>query len=448
MGRHAGPHLTQEAVNTLPQGRTAFDGKVPGLSVRASGRRKVFRFKAPVKSAGLTTVIKGKAQVKQYVVKTLGYADEIDLSEARRRALMEQGEILKDLGNVEGLRRKAQLGSITLEWAWDRYVQECRVPHGRDQKPCTPRTIEHYEATLRLYFDTWRTRRILDIAKDRDGFKAHYRALEQRGKYVARTADKHFRIIWADLVRSFPELKEYGCPADVLGKRDKVKTENRQIAYQPEELPGVMPSIWKAGRFRAGLQYFLMLSGCRATGVKTALRSDYDREAGTLLLRHHKGKEHTVYLSPVMISLLDAMVALGERYFPDKPYIFCAFSKEGHVTSAAIEAPPSAALLAHRAKTGRGGDDEIGTHIWRNTWVSLAPAAGLSGRDARQLIGHSTGDEDSHEGYATPIPSHLRAQQERMSDYLMTQAGKGAAYRFSQEEFLGVRELEAITGLI
>ena len=81
MGRHAGAHLTQEAVNTLPPGKTAFDGKVPGLSVRATGRRKVFRFKAPVKKAGLTTVVNGTPQLKQYLVKTLGYADEITLAD-------------------------------------------------------------------------------------------------------------------------------------------------------------------------------------------------------------------------------------------------------------------------------------------------------------------------------------------------------------------------------
>lgn len=451
MGRHAGPHLTQSQVDALPfstgKAIDIHDGKVRGLHVRVNQQRKAYRMKLSLKGAGMVKVQKdGSIKPKDVEIRTIGFADEIDLEEARRRAQIALGETLTKLGDTEKMRREARLEGVTLQWAWDRYIQECKFPHGRDQKPCTPNTIAHYETVLRLYFDGWKHKKVVDLARDREGYKTHYRKLEERGKYAARSADKVFRIVWADLKRTFPELPD--CPANVLGKRDKAKVQKRQIGYRPDELANVMPYIWRAGRFRAGLQYFLMLSGCRATGVKTALRSDYNRERGTLMLRHHKGKEHEIPLSAAMISLLDAMITLGESLFPDNPYIFCAFSKAGHITSAVIEAPPSEALAAHRAKTGKGQDDEIGTHLWRNTWVSLAPLAGLSARDARQMIGHSTGEEDAHEGYATAILSHLRAQQERMSDYLLTHAGLGADHRFAPSHFSGVRELDAIDGLI
>lgn len=451
MGRHAGPPLTQAQVDRMKPGQMLWDGAVPGLGIRCGVNSKTWRVKVPLGNAGVRRIAKdGSSRTAKFKVESFPYTGAPSLTDARKRAIEIKGAIFKELGDPEALRRRARANEITLEQAWNAYVLKCK--NGRStrngyqrKKPCSARYVQELEDTLRLSYGDWKHRTLADLAADRDAFEVLFDDItENRGPTTADKAIRIFRTVWGETKTKFPELPD--CPANVIS--DLNGTKEREDAYTPEELPGVVDAIWRAGRFRAGLHFFLMLSGFRSGGVKKALRSNYDREAGTLLIPEHKGNEDTVYLSPVMISLLDAMIELGDRYFPGHPYIFCGHSASGCLTDHRIKAPPSAATAKRRAEDGLQVDGPIGSHIWRHTWISLYPLAGLTRYDGAKMVGHKLGGAEgnsAHAGYGMAIPSHLREQQAKMSDYLMTAAGLGADYRFGAGCFGTIRE---ISGLI
>lgn len=451
MGRRSGEPLTQEQVNRMAVGQVLNDGKVPGLGVRRGEGRLTWRLKVQIAKAGIRYTTKaGEERVRQFRVETLNPVGEMTLAEARERAEIVKGRIKTEVRDPETLRRKASASEITLKQAWDRYVEGRKVrrfdKNGVEvQKPLSPKSIRDLEDTLKLYFKDWQDRTLAVLAEERDTFEARFYDLtNNRGGRTANKAVGHFRAVWREAKGRLPDLPT--CPADAVTKLNKER--KRKSAYQPHELPDAVNAVWKAGRFRAGVHLFMMLSGQRSGGVKSALRANYDRDAGTLLL-DTKGSEHLVPLSPAMIDLLDAMIALGDRHFAGTPYIFPAHSKSGHVNDVRVDAPASAYMAAHRAAIGRGIGSEIGGHIWRHTWRSLYPQAGLSRHDATMLIGHADGDKrTAHDDYAAEMIRHLQGQQTIMSEFLMKHAGFTSDFRFTSSYFLGVRELDAISGLV
>lgn len=451
MGRRSGEPLTQDQVNRMKPGQVLWDGAIPGLGVRRGESRITWRLKVPVARAGIRYTTKaGEERVRQFRVETLNPSSNMNLSEARNRARIVQGKITEEVGDPTAMRRRANAAEITLKQAWDRYVEGRKVrrfdKNGVEvQKPLSPKSIRDLQDTIRLYFGDWQDRTLAALAQDRDGFQARFYDLtEGRGGRTANKAVGHFRAVWRDIKGKLPELPD--CPADAVSKLNA--EYERKDAYTPEELPALATAILRAGNWRAGLHFFMLLSGCRATGVKTALRSDYDRENGTLLLREHKGSKHVVPLSPVMISLLDAMIELGDRYHEGTPYIFCGPSKPGHLKDTRINAPASGGLAARRAEIKRGVGSKIGSHVHRHTWVSLYKLAGIDESDARLMVGHAQRGGGAHAGYVAPIMSHLRQQQAKMSDYLMTVSGMGEDYRFTAKAFASFRAMTEVAGLI
>jgi len=459
MGRRSGAPLTQEQVNRLKPGQVLNDGKVPGLGVRRGEDRLTWRLKVQVAKAGLRYTTKaGDERVRQFRVETLNPVGEMTLAEARERAEIVKGRIKTEIRDPEALRRRANASEITLKQAWDRYVEGRKVrrfdKNGVEvQKPLSPKSIRDLEDTLRLYFGDWQDRTLAVLAQEREAFEARFYDLtNNRGGRTANKAVGHFRAVWREAKGKLPELPD--CPANAVTRLNA--ESERKSAYQPEELPAAVKAVWKAGRFRAGLHMFLMLSGQRSGAVKRAKRDQYHREAGYLDLIDDKGQSHPVPLSPQMIDLLDAMIALGDRYCKGTAYIFPSFHRikgkqgiKGHVTDVRIKAPASSLMAAHRAKIGRGIGSEIGGHIWRHTWRSLYPVAGLSRHDATMMIGHAEGEKrTAHDIYAAPIISHLRGQQAIMSDYLMKQAGFAPDFRFTPGYFVSVRVLDDLEGLL
>ena len=433
-------------------GQILNDGRVPGLGVRRGESRLTWRLKVPVAKAGIRyTTNAGEERVRQFRVETLNPVKELTLAEARELAEIVKGKIKAEVRDPVTLRRRANAAEITLKQAWDRYVEGRKIrrfdKNGVEvQKPLSPKSIRDLEDTLRLYFGDWQDRTLAALSQERDGFEARFYDLtNNRGGRTANKAVAHFRAVWREAKGKLPELPD--CPADAVTKLNK--EHERKSAYQPEELPAVVDAVWKAGRFKAGLHLFLMLTGQRSGAVKRAKRDQYHRDAGYLDLIDDKGQSHPVPLSPVLIDLLDAMIALGDRHFNGTPFIFPAYSKSGHLTDTRVDAPASAMMAAHRAMIRRGVGSDIGGHIWRHTWRSLYPVAGLTRHDATMMIGHADGEKQTaHDIYAAPIISHLCGQQAIMSDFMMKHAGFKADFRFTPNYFMGVRELSAIEGLI
>lgn len=275
MGRRSGAPLTQEQVNRLKPGQVLNDGRVPGLGVRRGEDRLTWRLKVQVAKAGIRYTTKaGDERVRQFRVETLNPVGDMTLAEARERAEIVKGKIKSEIRDPETLRRRANATEITLKQAWDRYVEGRKVrrfdKNGVEvQKPLSPKSIRDLEDTLRLYFGDWQDRTLAVLSEERDTFEARFYDLTNtRGGRTANKAVQHFRAVWREAKGKLPDLPS--CPADTLTKLNS--ESERKSAYQPEELPNAVKAVWKAGRFRAGVHLFLMLTGQRSGAVKRAKR--------------------------------------------------------------------------------------------------------------------------------------------------------------------------------
>jgi len=409
-------NLTQARVNAIKEGQELHDGALPGLSLRAGKKRKVWRVRVAVAKDGPKWVFKSQV---------LGDTISFDLDAARKQAKIVIGRLLEKHGDPDRERRETQANKLTLETAWASYITRCRF------KERSERTIDEYEQMLKRHFSDWKGKTLVELAADRDGFERRFMSLtKDKGDYAANGAVRAFRAVWNYAARKNETLPKG--PFLVLDGLNE--TEDRKIAYAPEELPATIEALWQLDPIRAGFHFTLFLTGVRGGGLRIAKRKDFDRKAGTLHLENHKGKPFTIALSPALISVLDCMIAIGDERFPKTAYVFPAHSKDGCIIDARAAIPVPATFVAHRAKHDRKAVNSVRTHQWRNTYISLAKQAGLSGRDHRMLVDHAV-KRDADDGYDTPMLTYLKERQHAMSKYLLTTAKLGADFKFTPQEF-------------
>ena len=295
MGRRSGAPLTQEQVNRLKPGQVLNDGRVPGLGVRRGEDRLTWRLKVQVAKAGIRYTTKaGDERVRQFKVETLNPVGEMTLAEARERAEIVKGKIKTEIRDPATMRRRANATEITLKQAWDRYIESRKVrrwdKNGVEvQKPLSPKSIRDLEDTLRLYFGDWKDRTLAVLAEERDAFEAHFFDLTNtKGGRTANKAVGHFRAVWREAKGKLPDLPS--CPADAVTKLNS--ESERKSAYQPEELTEAVNAVWKAGRFRAGIHLFMMLTGQRSGAVMlfAKLNEVGRRTDTTFIVIHHSTK--------------------------------------------------------------------------------------------------------------------------------------------------------------
>jgi integrase len=409
-------NLTQARVNAIKEGEELYDGALPGLSVRAGLKRTVWRVRVAVAKDGPNWRFKSEV---------LGDIRSFDLDAARKQAKIVIGRLLEKHGDPDRERRETQADQLTLETAWTSYINRCRFK-GRSE-----RTIDEYEQMLERHFSDWKGKTLTALAGDRNAFDQRFMSLTRtKGKYAANGAVRAFRAVWNHARRKNDTLPEG--PFLVLDGLNK--TEDRKIAYTPEELPSTIDALWQLDPIRAGYHFTLFLTGVRGGGLRTAKREHFDRKDGTLYLENHKGKPFTIPLSPALISLLDCMMQIGAERFPRNPFLFPAHSGEGCIIDARAAIPVPAAFAAHRKKHGRKIVKSVRTHQWRNSYISLAKMAGVGGTDCRMLVDHAV-KRDAHDGYDTPMLTYLKERQHAMSKFLLAAAKLGGDFKFTLQEF-------------
>ena len=409
-------NLTQARINAIKEGDELHDGALTGLSVRAGKKRTVWRVRVPVAKDGPNWVFKSEV---------FGDTRTHDLDAARKQAKIIIGRLLEKHGDPDRERRETQADQLTLETAWTSYINRCRFK-GRSE-----RTIDEYEQMLERHFSDWKGKTLTALAGDRNAFDQRFMSLTRtKGKYAANGAVRAFRAVWNHARRKNDTLPEG--PFLVLDGLNK--TEDRKIAYTPEELPSTIEALWQLDPIRAGYHFTLFLTGVRGGGLRIAKREHFDRKAGTLYLENHKGKPFTIPLSPALISLLDCLMQIGAERFPRNPFLFPSHSEAGCIIDARAAIPVPAAFAAHRKKHGRKAVESVRSHQWRNSYISLAKVAGIGGTDCRMLVDHAV-KTDAHSGYDSPMLTYLKERQHAMSKYLLTAAKLGGDFKFTPQEF-------------
>ena len=386
-----------------------FDIELTGFHVRAGTRQSTYRVRVSIG--------------KKVLVATIGRADLIGIDEARNAAQIKIGELLKS--QPQSTKQMKGEG-LTFGAALEMYLARC------EQQERSPVTIKGYRSHAGKHLSDWQDVPLIELGRDRPRVEQRFFKITQSsGPSMANAVMRVFRAVYTYAMRRYPSLPV--APTIVI---EWHKDKPVKAAYSPDELPNVAQSLLEIdgrSQTRAHVHLLAFLTGCRGGALKSATWDNYDREGSTLYLPNHKGKPHTVRLSGALVSFLD----MRKELVPAKAkFIFPAFTKEGHVEDVRMPLPQSKRMAEYRASRDIKSK-EVGTHVFRDTYISMARAAGVSRDDTKRLVDHSI-QQDAHAGYESDDAAHeyLVAQQEKMSAYLLSQAGLGADYRFARQEVL------------
>lgn len=402
--------LTKASVAKIAPGSGDwFDTDLTGFHVRAGAKWSTYRVRVSIG--------------KKVLVATIGRADQMGIDEARKAAQIKIGELLKSQPQST---KQVKGDALTFGTALEMYLTRC------EQQNRSPVTIKGYRSHAEKHLSDWLDVPLIELGNDRPRVEQRFfKVTDTSGPSMANAVMRVFRAVYTYAMRRYPNLPV--APTIVI---EWHKDKPVKAAYSPDELPDVAKSLLEIdGRrqTRAHVHLLAFLTGCRGGALKSATWGNYDREGRTLYLPNHKGKPHTVRLSDALVSFLDMRRELVPA---NAQFVFPAFTKEGHVEDVRMPLPQSKRMAEYRASRDIKSK-EVGTHVFRDTYISLSRAAGVSRDDCKRLVDHSI-QQDAHAGYESDDAAHdyLVAQQEKMSAYLLEQAGLGADYRFAQDDML------------
>jgi integrase len=290
---------------------------------------------------------------------------------------------------------------VTLREAWGRYREGHMIRKGR-----SPKTIENYRDHVERLFKGWLDEPIASLANDPSRVaEMHDLLTSKNGPYQANGAMRTLRAIYNHIRRKHRALPVYN-PTDGV---DWNREERRNSGMGMADLTSWFDELAALDNpIRREFHLLMLLSGCRSAALKETKPEHLDLRRRVLHVPKPKGGEKRAFdipLSRQMIMCLVRLLRFGRTIHPDlSPYwLFPAESSSGHVSE----------QKEKRSDLSKWGND------LRQSYRTLATAAGLSEVDAKLLMNHAISGVNS--GYITRhklLEDHLRAQQQAISDVI------------------------------
>jgi integrase len=331
---------------------------------------------------------------------TIGSAATLTPEQARKRAR----EILAAvrLGADPSAERGALRSAVTLRKAWQRY----RASH-LQRKGRSDGTVAGYADHVERLLADWLDKPLILLAQDPHLVKErHDKITRKNGPYIANGAMRTLRAIYSHARRTDRSL-----PADnPVNVVDWNLEKRRQTGMGPKELPHWFSQLEKLSNpIRREFHLLCLLSGSRPGALSAARVEHLDFQRRVLHIPRPKGGADRAFdlpLSRPMVRSLIRAIRAGRLLYPDAAaeWLFPAASKSRHIEEHKED----------RAVLGKWGND------LRQSYRTLAQAAGVAEIDAHLLMNHSLPGVNA--GYMTKgkLLSHLRAQQERISAFILS----------------------------
>jgi integrase len=302
-----------------------------------------------------------------------------------------------------GLGENAQNGSaaladVSLSQAWQRYLDAHLVRKSRSEK-----TIAGYRDHVERIFAEWLHTPLYELGADPARVaKKHDEVTKENGPYIANGAMRTLRAIYNHARKTNKSLPSDN-PADAV---DWNEEKRRDTGMGVGELKGWFLELAALDNpLRREFHLFTLLSGSRPAALQTIKPNDIDFRRRTLHVPRPKGGSKRAFdipLSREMILCLVRVIRFGRAMYPmqAKEWVFPADSESGHI----------AETKEDRAKLSKWGNE------LRQTFRTIATAAGVSEIDAKLLMNHSIPGVNA--GYITRhklLEDHLRHQQQAIS---------------------------------
>ncbi|MET4210121.1 integrase family protein [Bradyrhizobium sp. LA2.1] len=309
---------------------------------------------------------------------------------------------------------------ITLREAWQRYLEAHLIRKGRSEK-----TISSYRDHVERVFMEWLDTPLRELGMDPARVaKKHDETTKTSGPYMANGSMRTLRAIYNHARKTNRSLPPDN-PADAV---DWNQEERRDTGMGNSDLKGWFAELAVLDNpVRREFHLFTLLSGSRPSALQEAKPAHIDFRRRTLHISKPKGGRKRAFdipLSREMIRCLVRAIRFGMKMYPTraKEWVFPAESESGHI----------AETKEDRDTLSKWGND------LRQTFRTIATAAGVSEFDAKLLMNHSIPGVNA--GYVTRhklLEDHLRSQQQTISRAVFTALGASLTNNRALRNWLG-----------
>ncbi|MCK1572878.1 integrase arm-type DNA-binding domain-containing protein [Bradyrhizobium sp. 174] len=416
--------LSDKAIAQLPTPEDGWylarDTELKGFFVVVGKRKRTFTVQGDLRQRG-----KRASSIRV----SIGDANELTTRAARAIAKEYLAQISKGKhpkarqdGNAEqgNTNRNEAVASVTLKQAWQRYLEAHLIRKGRSEK-----TISGYRDHVERLFSEWLDAPLLDLANDPGRVaEKHDELSKQNGPYMANGSMRTLRAIYNHARKTNRSLPRDN-PADAI---DWNQEERRNTGMGTGDLKGWFLELAKLDNpIRREFHLFTLLCGSRPTALQQAKPEHINFRRRTLHIPKPKGGSKRAFdipLSREMILSLIRVLRFGRQMHPSQAqeWLFPAESASGHL----------AETKEDRDILSKWGND------LRQTFRTIAAAAGVSEFDAKLLMNHSIPGVNA--GYVTRhklVEDHLRSQQQAISTVAFSGLGKALVGQGPLSDWLG-----------
>ena len=360
------------------------------------------------------------------------YLSQISLG--RHPKVAQQNSVSAASESAEGTA--ATLADATLRQAWQRYLAAHLLRKGRSEK-----TISSYRDHVERIFAEWLDTPLHELSTDPARVaKKHDDVTRENGPYIANGSMRTLRAIYKHARKTNKKLPSDN-PADAV---DWNEEKRRDTGMGAGDLKGWFLQL--ENPVRREFHLLMLLSGSRPTALQEIKPGHVDFRKRTLHVPKPKGGSKRAFdipLSREMIRCLVRAVRSGREMYPSQAteWVFPADSASGHL----------AETKEDRDELSKWGND------LRQTFRTIATAAGVSEIDAKLLMNHSIPGVNA--GYITRhklVEDHLRRQQQAISSAVFAALGssltedqalrgwfgRGAARRATVSRQIGLADYE------
>ena len=428
--------LTDKGIAQLPAPKEGWylarDIELKGFFVVIGKRRRTFTIQGDLRQGG-----KRASSIRV----SIGDASEMSTRAARTTAKeylaqISRGRHPKDDTRAEGtkpapaMESGGKVTSITLRQAWERYLEAHLIRKNRSEK-----TIEGYRDHVDRIFADWLDTSLHELATDPARVaKKHDEVTKENGPYMANGCMRTLRAIYNHARKTNRSLPPDN-PADAV---DWNEEERRSTGMGSADLKGWFAQLAALDNpVRREFHLFTLLCGSRPTALQEAKPEHIDFRRRTLYIPKPKGgkkKAFDIPLSRQMVQCLVRAIRFGRRMYPEqaRKWVFPADSGSGHLAE---------------TKEDRGMLSKWGNDL-RQTFRTIATAAGVSDIDAKLLMNHAIPGVNA--GYITRhklLEDHLRSQQQAISSAVFAALGASTTQVGLLQDWLGIRGSRRTTQL-
>ena len=330
----------------------------------------------------------------------------------------------------EAKKKAAESKAVTLKQAFDQFLETRTL-----KSP----TIREYKRSMRVAFDDWKERRVIDISRDMVA-KRHQKLKDDALKnFLAKCKEKkitptkaeqeksggaqanlHMRFLRAllNFAAGYYEdaaggpLLQHNPVERISQTRQWYRVPRRQTIIKVHELPKWFKAVSKLeNETIRDYLLFLLFTGSRKEEGLTLEVKQVDLKARAYTLLDTKNRQ------PLTLPLPDYLFGVLEKRIKELKgfkYVFPGFDKKGNLVSAKNLKEPKVQV----SKVIESSKVKFTLHDLRRHFITLAESLDLSSFCVKRLVNHSIGS-DVTSGYVVSDVERLRNPMQKIEDRIL-----------------------------